>query len=443
MRLAVALVLNLLLVLGLGTWLRQEYRRTGPSLRRWLLPALALRMGVGLWQVSPDARFMNSWGQAISTQFWAQPSMSWRLWQSSQMRLEGHIVELYEWSNTLLVSKILGLLDFASLGTIWLNGLYLSVSCFVACWVLVRTLGKLFPAAPSGAGVVAFLLWPSVVWWTASITKEALLLGSGAALVALVLPKLYTSRALPPASQAKGSTAAPAGHLAQWLGWGLLVVGCAWLHLRLRYFYAVPLLGSLLALAGVVPAERRGWLRPQVGRLVLGLLGGLAVVAAVAVAVGGEAVSKDFITSQLWQNYNHGVATSSGRPHIVYESLQPTMGSMLRYAPLAAAQTLTRPWLGESWAALYVATALENLLLCGLVLLAALAFVRRRAGQLPSALVLALLLYCLVLVVLIGLSTPNLGTLHRYRAAMLPWLLWLLLQNDYARRLLRRLGMAN
>ncbi|MEJ7661613.1 MAG: hypothetical protein WKG07_19500 [Hymenobacter sp.] len=39
--------------------------------------------------------------------------------------------------------------------------------------------------------MLALLLWPSVVWWTAGITKEALLLGSETALVALVLPALY------------------------------------------------------------------------------------------------------------------------------------------------------------------------------------------------------------------------------------------------------------
>ncbi|MEJ7661615.1 MAG: hypothetical protein WKG07_19510 [Hymenobacter sp.] len=38
-----------------------------------------------------------------------------------------------------------------------------------------------------------------------------------------------------------------------------------------------------------------------------------------------------------------------------------------------------------------------------------------------------LLLYCLLLAAFIGLNTPNLGTLHRYRAALLPWLLLLVL----------------
>jgi hypothetical protein len=137
----------------------------------------------------------------------------------------------------------------------------------------------------------------------------------------------------------------------------------------------------------------------------------------------------------------HGIVTSAGRPHVEYSGLHPTVSSMASYFPLAAAQTLVRPWLGESAALRYVGVGLENLLLLGLLAMAATAVVRGRPGRLPPALVLALLLYCVVLAGLIGLSTPNLGTLLRYRTVLLPWLLWLLLQNDYARRLLRRLGL--
>ena len=72
-------------------------------------------------------------------------------------------------------------------------------------------------------------------------------------------------------------------------------------------------------------------------------------------------------------------------------------------------------------------------------MLALLAVVRGQPGRLPAALVVLLAVYCLLLAIFIGLSTPNFGTLHRYRAALLPWLLLLLLQNDYARRLMRNL----
>ena len=413
MKLVIALLLNALLLAGLLAWLWAEYRQATPSLRRWLLPALALRLGAGLLPHGPDSQLMSLWGQALTAQFWARPAGVWALWQGHEVHAGTQVLDMYQWSNTLFTIKILGLLNFASVGSPWLNSCYLSLGCFVGCWVLVRTLARLFPAAPVGASVLAFLLWPSVVWWASGVTKEALLLGSGTALTALVLSKLY------------GSSAGGWGQrLGSWLLLGLL----AWLHLRMRYFFALPLLGCLLALAGTTLATRRGWLRASWRWQLLALASGLGLAGLLVVAVGGEPVSRGFVTSQLWQNYLHGLATSVGRPHLVYAGLVPKLGSMVRYFPLASTQALLRPWLGESAAPLYVLAGLENLLLLALLLNAAWNVARGRSGSLPAGLVLALLLYCLVLAGLIGLSTPNLGTLHRYRALLLPWLLWLSLQ---------------
>lgn len=413
MKLAIALLLNGLLLAGLAAWLRLAYRRAAPGLRRWLLPALALRLAAGLLPHGPDSRYMSFWGDRLAAQFWMRPGAAWALWQGHELQAGAQVLDVYEWSNTLFVIKLVGLLNFASLGSAALNACYLSFFSFVGCWVLVQTLARLWPAAPVRAAVLAFLLWPSVVWWASGITKEALLLGSGAALVAVVLNKLYGS---PPSDWRK--------RLGSWLLLGLL----AWLHVRLRYFFALPLLGCLLALVGTALATRRGWLPAGWRWQLLVLAGSLAVAGLLVGAVGGEPVSKAFITNQLWQNYLHGLTTSLGRPHLEYPALLPTMASMARHFPLAAWQALARPWLSESAAPLYVAAGLENLLLLGLLLRAAWQVARGRPGRLPAGLVLALLLYCLVLAGLIGLSTPNLGTLHRYRAIVLPWLLWLSLQ---------------
>ncbi len=423
MKLFIALILNVLLLAVLVGWLRAEYRRAAPGLRRWLLPALALRLGAGLLPHGPDSRVMSFWGQALTAQFWARPSMARALWQGHDIRANGEVLKIYEWSNTLFIIKMAGLVNLASLSSQWLTSCYISIACFAGCWVLVCTLVRLFPAAPVGAGVVAFLLWPSVVWWASGLTKEALILGSGAALTALVLNKLHDH--------------SPRGIWPR-LGSWLLLVFLAWLHVRMRYFFALPLLGCLLALAATTLAVRAGWLRAGWRWQLLALAGSLALAGLLVVAVGGEPVSQAFVTSQLWQNYQHGIATSLGRPHLEYANLGPSVSSMLHYAPLAVGQALTRPWLGESAAPLYLAAGLENLFLLGLLVITAVALARGRPGRLPAGLVLALLLYCLVLAGLIGLSTPNLGTLHRYRAIMLPWMLWLLLQNDYARQLLRR-----
>ena len=428
MKLFVALLLNALLVAGLVAWLRVAYRRAAPGLRRWLLPTLALRLTIGFFQKSPDAVYISTLTGGLTEQLWARPGAAWALWQGNTLRIGEYVLTMYKWSNTLFVIKLLALLNVASLGSLRLNSLYFTLACYVACWQLVSVLRRLFPAAPLGAVLVAFLLWPSVVWWSTGIAKETLVIGTGAALVALTISELY------------GPVAAS--------GWarlrrGLLLLGLAWLHLRLRYFFALPLLGSLLALSAVVLAGRRGWLQAGWRGQAAGLVGGLAVAGALAVALGGEPVSKAFVTSQLWDNYLHGIKTSVGRPHLVYPGLRPTAGSMVAHFPLAATQALVRPWLGEAAAPLYLVAALENLLLIGLLGWAAVAVWRGRPGRLPPALVLALLLYCLVLAGLIGLSTPNLGTLHRYRAVLLPWLLWLLLQHDGARQLLRRLKIGD
>jgi hypothetical protein len=413
MKLFIALLLNALLVASLLSWFRTEYRLAAPELRRWLLPALALRVVAGVFPHGPDSRYMSFWGQSLTAQFWARPNAAWALWQGHEIRAGAQVLDSYQWSNTLFTIKILGLLNLASLGSEWLNGIYLSLFCFVGCWLLVRTLVRLFPAAPVGAGVVAFLMWPSVAWWASGITKEALLLGSGAALTALVLSKLYGDR---PNRRWQ--------RLGSWLVLGFL----AWLHLRMRYFFALPLLGCLLALAGSTLATRRRWLPASWRWQLLALLGSASLAGLLVVLIGGEPVSKAFVTSQLWQNYLHGLATSLGRPHLIYAGLEPALGSMALHFPLAAFQALARPWLGESAAPLYIVAGIENLLLLGLLATAFWRVLRGQPGRLPAGLVLALLLYCLVLAGLIGLSTPNLGTLHRYRAIMLPWLLWLSLQ---------------
>ncbi len=433
MRLVVTLLLNAGLLGLLIAWLRVEHRRAGPGLRRWLLPALGWRLLLtaisSCWPspdlVNNDPALTNptKWSNWLATYFWEQPAQIWPTLQSASFHLHGQTTTFYQWSNTLFFYKILALLGMASGGILWLSGLYLSLLCFVACWRLVRTLARLFPPTSTGAAL-AFLAWPTVVWWTAGLTKETLVVGAGAGVAALVLPLLY-------------------GRVpARWwpaVGRVALALLLAWLMVRMRYFFALPLLGGLLALAVVRLTTRRGWLAGGSWSQVGGLLLLVAAGGAIAIRVGGEHLSLTYFSREVSANYHHGLQTSAGRPHVQYADWQPTPASLLRHAPLAAAQTLVRPWPGESAQPLYIGASLENALLVGLVWLALLAIWRGCPGQLPAPLVALLLGYCLLLAAFIGLSTPNLGTLSRYRVALLPWLLLLLLQNDYVRHGLKKI----
>jgi len=431
MKLVLALLLNLLLLAGLGAWLRAAYRTAAPSLRRWLLPALAWRVlltAVGTQFPESDILVATVNSKLITSVMYAQPARSLAVLQTASFTLPGAHFHLYAWSNTLFWYKILALLNLATGGLLWLNVGYLSLGCFIGCWHLVRALTRALPATPAGAGVVAFLLWPTVVWWTNGLTKETLLIGAGAGFVALALPVLYGSgwpRRLWPAARQLVS--------------GLLL---AWLMVRMRYYFALPLVAGVLALGAVRLATWRGWLRPAAWQQVGALLLLLGVGGAVAGGLGGEQMELTYFSHEVNANYHHGLQASPGRPHVRYPDWDPTPLGLLRHAPLAAEQVLVRPWLGESGLPLYTGAALENALLLALVLLALVAIAGGRAGRLPVALAVLLLVYCLLLAAFIGLSTPNLGTLHRYRAGLLPWLLLLLLQNDYARRGLRAVGIS-
>ena len=417
MRITVAILLNLSLLLLLGRWLRRQGR--APEVGGLVLPLLGLQLGAGLLSVlflSQDSRFFLEWGRLLTAQLWAAPADWLQTLVGEEFHHAGHHLIYHGFSNTFFLLKLVSVLNLVTLGNSLLNALYLSVFRFVGCWNLVRAMRRAFPATPRLAGVVALLAWPTVLYWTAGVTKESVLVGSLAWLTALTIDWLYGGRPLR-AGAVVGAAV-------------LLVVG-----FKMRFFFAVLLFAGLLALVVIRLAQRLGWLCQrwlQVGTLLLVLAGGGAVLSEVSTVFRFNK-----FTNQLIYNYYELLRMSRDRPHIEYDHLAPTLESILYNAPKAAASTLLRPLPWERRNPAYVAAGLENLLLLFLVGVALVAAVRGRSGHLPFALVLALLFYCLALAVLLGLTTPNLGTLNRYRAALLPFLLLLLLQNDYAARWLR------
>ncbi|MFC6224333.1 hypothetical protein ACFP2F_13870 [Hymenobacter artigasi] len=433
MKVALAILLNAALLAGLLPWLLRQWREAPAGWwRAALVVGLGVRMAVGLarnWHLQLDAEFMSDLSQPITAQLWEHPGQAWQTLTQAVTLIEfKYYTAVYQGlSNTWFFIKILAFLNLASGGIGWLNGLYLSLFAFVGSWQLVRVLARVFPATPVGAGAVAFLLWPSVWFWATGLSKEALLVSSGAWLTALVLERLYgDSEVRRPATWW--------GRAGWWLAVGVL----AFVHFKMRYFFAAPLLAVLVGIALVRGLQLHGVARPRWAQAValLAVLGsGLWLSQQMSVAF-----SVNKFTNQVVRVYTSFLPNLVGRPHFEYPDLRPTLESVLSYAPQAVANTLTRPYLGETRDLRLAAAGAENLLLLVLLVVAAVGAVRGRAGRLPFVLGLGLLIFCLVLAALMGLTTPNLGSLHRYRSDLMPYLILLLLQNDYAAAALRRLG---
>ncbi|MDQ2769147.1 MAG: hypothetical protein M3Y54_01430 [Bacteroidota bacterium] len=434
MRIALAVFLNAALLALLLSWLRRQWAWAGSFGWRGVLGlGLLLRVGTGLARSLPlrlDAEYMHDFSQLVTARLRAAPGRGWQvLTQAVTVFPTSHSGDIVyqNSSNTWFMIKLLALLNLASLGTGWLNALYLSLFAFAGCWVLARALARHLPATPAGAGVVALLLWPSVWFWASGISKEAVLLGSGAWLTARVITRLYGT--------APAYATGPAAVGSWWLGTLLL----AMLHLATRYFFAIPLLAVLAGLALGRGLERlalgRRWAAVGGLVLVMGAGGWLAPQVSVAFRVNK-------LLNQVVRIYSSEIRNNMGQPHFEYPDLRPTLGSLVAHAPQAVANCLARPWLGETRQPVFVAVGIENAALLLLLLAATVALLRGRGGRLPFGLGLGLGLLCLLLAFLIGLTTPNLGSLHRYRTELLPFLLLLLLQPAYAAQALRRLGLA-
>ena len=431
MIIALALALNAALLAVLLPWLRRQWHWAATAQWRGVLAfGFGLRVLVGLVRnlhPKEDAAFMSGVSDIVTTRLVAAPSTAWTiLTQAITVFPKGAAASDFVFqntSNTWILIKILAVLNFGSLSTSWLNALYLSLFAFVGCWHLVRRLADVLPATPAGAGAVAFLLWPSVWFWSTGISKEAVLLGSGAWLTAQVVAYCY-GRPLPPRTQLK---------------WWLGTLALALLHFGMRYFFALPLLGVLAGVGIGQALWRARLLRQRWQQLAV-----LAAVLAVGVWLApnaGSAFRLNKFTNQVIKVYSTNLEQSKDKPHFEYPSLRPTVASVAANAPLAVANALTRPWLGESWQPMYVVAACENLVLLVLLGFALGAAIRGRTGHLPLVLALGLVTFCVVLAFLIGLTTPNLGTLNRYRCAFIPFFLLLLLQHDYAAAWLHRLGL--
>ncbi|WP_375437283.1 hypothetical protein [uncultured Hymenobacter sp.] len=421
MKLIVAILLNAALAVLFWRWLRVQLRK--PHLGRWLLPVLALKLlawVVACWKPSSDAQHMHQFSTTMTLQLWEKPGAWWQAMLGNEFHYNKELYLVYHgYSNTFFTAKILSVLNLASYSTSWWNGLYISLFCFVACWTLVRTLAQTFPQSPPGAALIGFLGWPTVVYWSAGITKESLVVGSAAGLVAILIGWLYGKKLF---------------SIPSVLGFVLLAA----LQFKMRYFFAALLFSALAGLVVVQVLQQLGGARQ---RWVILMVFVATIWAGAWVASEVTVVFRpNRITLQLLRNYNELSKQSGERPRITFKEFSPNSESVIRNAPQAIWETLSRPWFWEGSPG-YKAVGLENILLLSVLGTALLALWRGRAGELPFALVVAMLFYCLALAALIGLSTPNLGTMNRYRVALLPFVLWLTLQNEYAARVLRRLGL--
>lgn len=296
-------------------------------------------------------------------------------------------------------SKIAAVISWLTGGNYWMMASVFSFVSFLAAWKLFKQLQSYRVSA-----AVALLFFPSVVFWSSGLIKESLGLAAIYLLVSLFLTLYRGAR----------------------VTWYDIILGlvAAWVGWNLKYYWLgilAPILLTTLTV-GYLKQFRPAWKSIEL------VLGGTLLAIFLVVATGSHPnFYPERIASVVVESNAAFVRYSAPGGVIHFDSLQPQAGSLLLNSPWALFSCLFRPWLGESANVVTGLAAVENTALLLLVLFAFRG--TREAMQSPDRLLAGgVITYTILLAVFLALSSPNLGTLSRYKVGFLPFLVLVLLE---------------
>lgn len=305
-------------------------------------------------------------------------------------------------SRALFMVKLTSLTNLLTFNNYWIASLYFSLLSFFASWKLTNTLLYYYPTHKASL-LFSFLLLPSVVMWSSGIVKESVALAMLFYLVHLFM-HFYKKSTL-------------ARHQL------VLFVAALWLLYTLKYYYAAVLLPVLLTTLlhqqlSKILQKNSFWFNIPLW-LVLFLTISLSVTQL------HPNFHPDRFLWVLFNNYLDFQSFSQVNDVMLFPTLQESWISVIINAPWAFFSGLFRPLIWESTNALQFVASLENLVLL-IFAITALPSLLKLRGNKDIILILTTLVFCFVLCVFLTLSTPNFGTLIRYRVGFLPFFVFLI-----------------
>lgn len=286
--------------------------------------------------------------------------------------------------------------------------LVVSTSSALSQVFMHRTARTMFPESMHLPVATGMLLVPSVIFWSSAFTKEAiafpflaLLLHGGAAI-------------------AKRS----------WLrGVATLAMGAGGVGL-VKPYILVPFILAAAAAAYAAKNARAGqgkgpsWLY-GLGAMAI-IVVGLAAISAIFPDFSPQALSDK--TAQNQASYIKMDAIGLGGSNIDLDEFEDrSLGAQLKLVPLAAVNSLLRPFLFEARSSVLFAAAIESTIILVLMLRLFRGGGRLALRRLLSSPPLAFsAVFVVTFGIAVGLNTLNLGTLSRYRIPMMPFFVVLL-----------------
>jgi len=295
----------------------------------------------------------------------------------------------------LLFTKILSVFYLFTFDNYWAAGLYFSLFSFAGLWMMSVRMIRLSPDFKWSA-ILAFLFYPSMVFWSSGIMKETLLMGSVGIVFFLVMGPWERMKIL------KGMML-------------LVLLVFIW---TLKYYIAILLFPALLMiLLGKQWKENR----ISLGQYRLSWI--LLPVLLVILSFLHPNLHLDRVYQIAVDNHNELLELTEGENYIHIGT--DTGGEVLKSIP----KLYFLGWFGPIFnfeAPDLMIAGFEGLILLILTIVFLLSF-KKAIYQKHHWILLPLLMYIMAATFFVTLSTPAYGTLVRYRVAYMCFLVFIIL----------------
>lgn len=405
------LAVNLLVIFA---WSWMIWKKSNALLRKFFWPAWFLKLmsgiGIGLlytyYYPASDTITYHDDGEIIADfarrDFFGYLDFLWRGDESFEL-----------WSlisstqpRALFIVKVVSVVSLMTEDNYWISSIYFSLISLWGVWKLCEEIIIVLP----GFGfqiASSFLFLPSFVFWSSGLIKESIAVAGLFYLSALVIKAWFYKR---PAL------------------WEWIIFPFALLTLwNLKYYYLAmfaPIVFAMLGSRFLFETYRNLSIAARCCIWFLLLIAPLMVMTLVHPNLHPKVFLEVIVA-----NYEDFVDSSSPEGVIFYESLEPTVISVVTNAPKALFSGLFRPLPWEAHTIVQLLDAIENAIILTLTLFA-LTRINQLTGSPYRLLIGSVLLYCLTLCVFLAMSTPNFGSLARYRVGFMPFFVLLITLNN-------------
>lgn len=305
-------------------------------------------------------------------------------------------------SRALFMAKVISLVNLLTVDNYWITSVYFSLLIFFCSWRLVTTLIQYFPEQRIAA-IVSFLFVPSVVFWSSGIMKESIALACVFFLVHVFI-SFWMQREITIVDV-------------------VLSILFLWVLWQVKYYYLavfVPVVCTSLVVKFALPLIKVKKIGYEVGLWFIIFFLFLYLIS----------LSRfNFHFTNLAQVIveNHDTFLRYSRPDAVihFNNLRPTTSSLLMNAPWALFSGFFRPFIWEVNNVFQVVFAIENFIIL-ILFMGGFKYYKHVVQSSNRLLCLAALVYAFLLCIFVTLSTPNFGSLSRYRVGFFPFFVFLI-----------------